>query len=301
MHHNPHATSEPSGTPDQAPAPAPAFALPGHRVIALSGRDAVAFAQAQCMNDVESAPVGRWQWNGWLTPKGRVIALFALVRVASDTLWLVVPDADAQALAAQLQRFVLRRQLTVAVRDDLHASGRFEAPVRAAGAIFDGDAATGIELDLGGFGIPRTLRIAPEAAERDAACEMQWTASDLRVGFPRLPPSQAEQWTPQMLSLERLNAYSVKKGCYPGQEIVARTHFLGQVKRGIAFFEAPSELEAGANVDVGAAPLGQIVSTARNGATWVALAVLPVDRPDAQIASNGIPLRERALLAGLAR
>jgi folate-binding protein YgfZ len=301
MHHNPHATSEPSGTPDQPPAPAPAFALPGHRVIALSGRDAVAFAQAQCMNDVESAPVGRWQWNGWLTPKGRVIALFALVRVASDTLWLVVPDADAQALAAQLQRFVLRRQLTVAVRDDLHASGRFEAPARAAGAIFDGDADTGIELDLGGFGIPRTLRIAPEAAERDGACEMQWTASDLRVGFPRLPPSQAEQWTPQMLSLERLNAYSVKKGCYPGQEIVARTHFLGQVKRGIAFFEAPSELEAGANVDVGAAPLGQIVSTARNGATWVALAVLPVDRPDAQIASNGIPLRERALLAGLAR
>jgi folate-binding protein YgfZ len=301
MHHNPHATSEPSGTPDQAPAPAPAFALPGHRVIALSGRDAVAFAQAQCMNDVESAPVGRWQWNGWLTPKGRVIALFALVRVASDTLWLVVPDADAQALAAQLQRFVLRRQLTVAVRDDLHASGRFEAPVRAAGAIFDGDAATGIELDLGGFGIPRTLRIAPEAAERDAACEMQWTASDLRVGFPRLPPSQAEQWTPQMLSLERLNAYSVKKGCYPGQEIVARTHFLGKVKRGLALIEGSEAMRAGDDLLAGGQPLGHLVASADDGERHLALAVVPLEREPVALQAGAIEVREVPLGEGLAR
>ena len=58
----------------------PAFALPDHRVIALDGRDAIAFAQAQFMNDVAPLAVGRWQWNGWLTPKGRVIALFALLQ-----------------------------------------------------------------------------------------------------------------------------------------------------------------------------------------------------------------------------
>ena len=281
--------------------PAPRFALPGHRVISLSGRDAVAFAQAQLMNDVDAAPVGRWQWSGWLTPKGRVIALFALVRVAEDTLWLVVADADATALAAQLQRFVLRRQLKVQWREDLHVSGRFAQAERASGASFDGDPATGIELDVSGFGIRRTLRIAPEAASPDALADIHWSASDLRLGFPRLPPSQAEQWTPQMLSLERLHAYSVKKGCYPGQEIVARTHFLGQVKRGLTLFEAPEALEAGANVDVGAAAVGQIVCAAPNGNTWIALAVMPSDRPDALTATNGIALKERALLAGLAR
>lgn len=294
MSHNPDPNEE-------SEAPAPFFALPGHRVIALAGRDAVAFAQAQLMNDIESAPAGRWQWTGWLTPKGRVIAVLALLRIADDTLWLIVPDADAAALATSLQRYVLRRQLTITLREDLHVSGRFAAPDVASGASFDGDEAGGIELDASGFGIRRTLRIAREDAPHDPSFDMQWRSSDLRLGFPRLDASQAEQWTPQMLSLERLHAYSVKKGCYPGQEIVARTHFLGQVKRGLAFFEAPAEPRPGANVDVGVASLGQIVSVARNGAHWVALAVLPVDRPEASISSEGIPLRERALLAGLAR
>ena len=285
-----------------APPPAPAFALPGHRVIALEGRDAIAFAQAQCMNDVEAAPQGRWQWNGWLTPKGRVIALFALARVGHDALWLIVPDADAHALAAQLQRFVLRRQLEVTVREDLHVSGLFESPARAAGASFAGTPEAGIEFDFGGFGLKRTLHIrAANDAPRDDDAEARWRASDLRLGFPRLPPSQAEQWTPQMLSLDRLHAFSVKKGCYPGQEIVARTHFLGQVKRGLTLFECASEPEAGANVEIGAAALGQLVSTARNGEAWIALAVLPVDRPDVTATSNGVALRERALLAGLSR
>ena len=220
------------------PPPSPCFALPGHRVIALEGRDAIAFAQSQCMNDVEAVPVGRWQWNGWLTPKGRVVALFALIRTGPEAAWLVVPDADAQVLAGQLQRFVLRRQLQIAVREDLHASGRFEAPSRAAGASFAGDPETGIELDFSGFGLRRTLKITPGAQTPvDEESEARWRASDLRLGFPRLPPSQVEQWTPQMLSLDRLHAFSVKKGCYPGQEIVARTHFLGQVKRGLTLFE----------------------------------------------------------------
>jgi folate-binding protein YgfZ len=294
MSHNPDLTAEPE-------APASFFALPGHRVIALSGRDAVVFAQAQLMNDVDAASPGRWQWTGWLTPKGRVIAVLALVRLAEDALWLIVPDADAAELATKLQRFVLRRQLVVSVREDLHVSGRFASPDLAHGATFDGDEAQGIELDVSGFGIRRTLRIDRAGSAHDAALEAQWLASDLRLGFPRLPVSQAEQWTPQMLSLERLHAFSVKKGCYPGQEIVARTHFLGQAKRGLVFFEAPEAPEAGANVDVGAASLGQIVCVARNGALWVALAVLPFDRPDAPHLTNGILLRERALLAGLAR
>jgi len=294
MSYNPDPTAEPE-------APASFFALPGHRVIALSGRDAVVFAQAQLMNDVEAVATGRWQWTGWLTPKGRVIAVLALARVAEDALWLIVPDADAAELATKLQRFVLRRQLVVSVREDLHVSGRFAPPDVAHGASLDGDDIRGIELDVSGFGIRRTLRIDREGAPHDAALETQWLASDLRLGFPRLPASQAEQWTPQMLSLERLHAFSVKKGCYPGQEIVARTHFIGQAKRGLVFFEAPQAPEPGANVDVGAAALGQIISVARNGAQWVALAVLPFDRPDVPHFAQGIPLRERALLAGLAR
>ena len=96
--------------PDNLPVSAsPLFALPDHRVVALDGPDATAFAQAQFINDVAALSPGHWQWNGWLTPKGRVIAVFALLKLAEDRILLLLPDTDAGELAAQLQRFVFRR------------------------------------------------------------------------------------------------------------------------------------------------------------------------------------------------
>ena len=132
-------------------APAQEFRLPGHDVLAISGRDAVAFAQAQFMNDVAALVDGGWHWNGWLTPKGRVIALFALLRHDAETLWLVLPDAGAGELATQLQRFVFRSKVRLQPRDDLHANGRFGAPALASGStIAQADGA--FELDLGADG-----------------------------------------------------------------------------------------------------------------------------------------------------
>ena len=273
------------------------FRLPGHDLLSIAGRDATAFAQAQFMNEVAALPVGHWQWNGWLTPKGRVIALFALLKRDAETLWLLLPDTDATDLAAKLQRYVFRSKLVLAARDDLHANGRFAAPAQASGATFavDGDA---LELDFGGDGGPRTMRISPSAANADAASAAHWRRFDLQHGLPRLRDDQIEAWTPQQLSLERLRAFSVKKGCYPGQEIVARTHFLGQVKRGLAMFEADAPIPAGAEVRDGERTLGGIVSTAGN----IALAVLPLEREaNAALYSDGIALHEQPLLGGLAR
>ena len=273
------------------------FRLPGHDLLSIAGRDATGFAQAQFMNEVAALPVGHWQWNGWLTPKGRVIALFALLKRDAETLWLLLPDTDATDLAAKLQRYVFRSKLVLAARDDLHANGRFAAPAQASGATFavDGDA---LELDFGGDGGPRTMRISPSAANADAASAAHWRRFDLQHGLPRLRDDQIEAWTPQQLSLERLRAFSVKKGCYPGQEIVARTHFLGQVKRGLAMFEADAPIPAGAEVRDGERTLGGIVSTAGN----IALAVLPLEREaNAALYSDGIALHAQPLLGGLAR
>ncbi len=277
-------------------APAKEFRLPEHDVLSITGRDAVTFAQAQFMNDVAALADGHWQWNGWLTPKGRVIALFALLRFDAETLWLLLPDVAASELAPQLQRYVFRSKVALSVRDDLHASGGFAMPANATNATFailDGV----IELDMGGEGGPRTLRIGTTQADDDADALARWSAADLEHGLPRLPASQADKWTPQQLSLERLRAFSVKKGCYPGQEIVARTHFLGQVKRGIALFESDAPASVGTDVRDGERSIGNIVSAA--GTT--SLAVLPLERDSAALAADGIALRERPLLGGLAR
>lgn len=220
--------------------PAPACpALGGMGLLELRGPDAVAFAQSQFMSDVAGLAPGRWHWSGWLTPKGRLVALFALLRLEPDRLWLLSPDAPVDGLAQALGRFVFRRKLAMsAVSSHVAAAGAPEGqagPVEADGIA--GDADTGWVLEAGGTSGSRLLSLLPAShpalAPVDASVDARWHGQDLAHGLPRLGPDQAEAWTPQMLSLDRLGAYSLRKGCYPGQEIVARTHFLGQAKRGL--------------------------------------------------------------------
>lgn len=252
------------------------------------------------MGDVEALADGHWQWNGWLTPKGRVIALFALLRHDADSLRLLLADADPAAFVAALSRFVFRSKVRITHEADLHLGGRFEAPDVASGAAFAGTAdPLALQLDLGGAGGARTLRVGTAAAPEDTAAVAHWRVFDLAHGLARLEPAQAEQWTPQQLSLDRLRAYSVKKGCYPGQEIVARTHFLGQAKRGLVRLAADAQIPAGEvfAVDAPDRAAGRIVSRAGPEA----LAVLPLDAVDGPFLIDGTECRPRPLLEGLAR
>ena len=275
------------------------FAVPDYAPVALEGVDATAFAHAQFANDVTGLTPGQWHWNAWLTPKGRVIAVFALLKLAEDRLLLILLDHPADEFAVQLRRFVFRRKLKIETLPGWHVSGALIEPEIASGAqIAQKD--DGIELDFSGQGGPRCLRIAANSAAPEPSTTQAWTAYDLRHGLPRLSTAQREQWTPQQLSLDRLQAYSVKKGCYPGQEIVARTHFLGKAKRGLALFEADAAVAPGAPVSDGSRDVGEIVSTLPGDIT-LALAVLPLDRPPGALNAGAISLREVVLQGGLAR
>lgn len=281
------------------------FALIDHRLMALTGRDAVAFAQAQFMNDVAALRDGDWQWNGWLTPKGRVVALFALLRIDAETLWLVSQQEDAETLAMALRRFVFRSKVAIALPDDARILGRLKASERASAAHWAETPDGGVELDLSGDGGGRVMRIVlgPDTATSvdDTDARAVWMRLDLLHGWPRLDTSQREQWTPQQLSLERLNAFSVKKGCYPGQEIVARTHFLGQAKRALARIESLSPLAPGDALAHGDRTYGTVVSAVGD----TALAVVATDdaRPsnDESPAWGGASWRIEPLLEGLRR
>lgn len=277
------------------------FALPGHGVVTLQGRDAVGFSQAQFMSDVKSLDDGAWQWSGWLTPKGRVVALFALLRRDAETVWLVTPDADAAALALALRRFVFRSKVAIEA-SGVPVAGEFaDGAAEARMATDRSQACAGpggtIVLDMSAEGAARRLVLGGEAGPVDPAALERWTAADLLHGLPRLPASQAEKWTPQQLSLERLRAFSVKKGCYPGQEIVARTHFLGQAKRGLVLLEGDAPVSTGADVAAGGTTLGTVVSSAGT----LALAVMPLDAERQGMVVDGTAVRERPLLGGLGR
>jgi folate-binding protein YgfZ len=291
-----HKILVPHALTDNLPPIPQAFALPCHAIIALEGPDAIDLAQAQFANDVRALPPGHWQWNAWLTPKGRVIALFALLRVTENRSLLLLPDTPAPLMAEQLRRYVFRRKVKIDARGDLFVQAAFAAPTVALGSqlAMDGE---NIELDFSGEGGARVVRIGTVPVTEDAQAAARWFAFDLAHGLPRLPESQREQWTPQQLSLQRLPAFSVKKGCYPGQEIVARTHFLGQAKRELVLLQADTPLVAGDGISAGGANVGVIVSSAGH----TALAVALLERESTPLQANGVDVRELPLQDGLQR
>lgn len=275
-------------------------ALSGFAVVEVEGRDAAAFLQSQAMNDVAALTPGRWQWNGLLTPKGRVMALFALACVAEGRWLLVSPDVDAAELVAHLRRFVFRSKATFREDACLVAAAGPAASTGDPGC-FAGDSDHGFALDFSGEGGTRWLWLLPPShpalAPPDPAVDASWRAMDIAHGLPRLAGEQREAFTPQMLSLERLGAFSLKKGCYPGQEIVARTHYLGQAKRGLARLRGVG-LRPGQPVEAAGLAVGSIACTDASG--MEALAVMASDAGDV-LASGGQACTRGPLLPGLAR
>jgi folate-binding protein YgfZ len=289
-------------SPDPNPFKDGAGPLPGFTLLSCIGPEAAAFLQAQSMNDVRVLAPGQWQWNGWLSAKGRVVCLFALWRRDEQDFLLLLPDFPAAELQALLQRYVFRSKLKLAVEQDWSIHGEFGGA--DAGGSRDQASALGAgwSLDFGADAATRRLLLLPRDADAPAAMagfEAAWRDADLRQGLPRLDASQREAWTPQMLSLQRLRAFSLKKGCFPGQEIVARTHYLGQAKRELALLEGES-LAAGASVaDAGGGNLGTVVSASSDGR--LALAVLAAGREPGALSAGAMPAREIPLSGGLQR
>jgi folate-binding protein YgfZ len=290
-----------SASPEPMP-PGPLPALSGFGVLAADGPQAAAFLQAQLMNDVAALAVGQWQWNGWLTAKGRVVALFALLRTGDAAFRLVLPDVTAEELRTALGRYVFRSKVTLRVADEVACAAEFDvradADVPRDVARSSGD---GWSLDWSGASSSRRLWLLPAdaCAAPDPDDDATWRTADLWHGLPRLSIAQREAWTPQMLSLQRLRAFSVKKGCYPGQEIVARTHFLGQAKRGLALI-AGQGLEDGAHVATADGSVqGTVVSVAAGGG--LALAVVNAQNADASWFCGGLAVERLPLKDGLQR
>jgi len=114
-----------------------------------------------------------------------------------------------------------------------------------------------------------------------------WRLANLRAGIPEILHVQSEKFTPHMLNLDLLNAVSIEKGCYPGQEIVARTHFRGATKRRLLRFESATPVSVGDKVFAGERHVGDVLNAIGNDL----LAVVPLDKAD-----NSLHICENALL-----
>ena len=258
--------------------------LPPPQVLDIRGPDAAAFAHAQFSSDVRALAAGHWQWSAWLSAQGRVRALFHLLRIGDDAFRLVLRGGTAEELRGLLSPFVLRAKVRLEAVAVPLAVGCFdEAAARMlAGAVPSGRRVivaaecTAIAVD---GGVPRWLLFGEHAgmAAGDEAPD-RWRAADIDAGLAELAPDQLDRFVPAALGLGRFGAVSVGKGCYPGQEIVARLHFKGGNKRWLHRLEFTAlELpRPGLELGAGSEPPGELLQAAWTDAPHgVALAVLP--------------------------
>ena len=113
-----------------------------------------------------------------------------------------------------------------------------------------------------------------------------WRLENLRSGIAEILAAQSEEFTPHMLNLDLLGAVSVSKGCYPGQEIVARTHFRGATKRRMLRFESSAPVAPGDKVSLDGREVGEVL----NAIGTDLLAVVPVANAGDELTANGVRL-----------
>ena len=232
--------------------------LPGLAVLRIAGVDAVKFLQGQFTTDVSLLADGRTQLSACCTNQGRVIAIVRF-RQLNEAIYALVPADMLARLATQLRKFILRAKVEVLQALDLHAGAMITGGT-GAGVLrhaFDEAAMTMSPVPLAGstevvtfqYAPGREVVAAPPAAWRaisglslskpDLQSQTYWLAADIEAGLPLVTAATTEQFIPQMLNLDLLEAVSFTKGCYTGQEIVARTHHLGRVKRRAMRFVLP--------------------------------------------------------------
>lgn len=251
-------------------------------VIAAAGEDAVTFLQGQLTQDFALLREGEARLAAWCSPKGRMLASFTAFK-ASPTEVLLVLERDVMATTLKrLSMFVLRARCKL--RDataefalyGLAGDSAAAAPAEAwRCAPFEGG--TVVTL-YPADGVRRALAVLPADAAGPAGPALSpdaWRWGEVRSGVAPITAAVAEAFVPQMLNYESVGGVNFKKGCYPGQEVVARSQFRGTLKRRAFLAHAPGPMSAGQEVFDAAdpeQPVGQVALAApAPGGGWDAI------------------------------
>ena len=239
--------------------------LTRYGVLSVSGAEAREFLHAQLTNDVLHLAPGQAALAGWCSAQGRLLATFLVIPAAEGYLLQVARDL-APAVAKRLGMFILRSKVRIEDQSEKWTQdGIWNADREGPDVKWENGRAS-VRV-----GERRYLELISEVKDiqKPTAPESTWNLQEIQAGRPFISAATQDKFVPQMVNLEKLGAIDFQKGCYPGQEIVARAQYRGQVKRRMVKLPAPagSELHAGQEFN------GGVVVDSAGGEL---LAVMPV-------------------------
>lgn len=227
------------------------YPVPQLAVLKASGNDAAKLLQGQMTCNVNDISENRSSLGAFCNPKGRAIATFLLVQRGGDFL-LVLPTELLPTVQGRLQKYILRSDVRITDGSEefclIGLLGE-EEPKEGFGPLFATRQEKVVSVKLSSEQ-SRSLIVAEAGHAADFWTDKvqrenfrpsgseQWRFLDLVAGLPWLGAATSEEFVPQMLNLDKLGGISFNKGCYTGQEVVARTHYLGKVKRSLLLAEA---------------------------------------------------------------
>ena len=203
-------------------------------VLRFSGADALSFLQGQISNDTQRLTEGKALLAAYSTAQGRVLALIYLLAHSSGVA-AILPRDILNSTLERMRKFVLRAKVRIEdAGDSLVVAGCFGAnPAAPEGYVErDGIGTASVAHDSNRqWVIAPASRLAATDAAQTQQTETAWRLADIRAGLPQIYAATSEAFVAQMLNLDLLDGISFSKGCYTGQEIIARTQHLGRIKR----------------------------------------------------------------------
>jgi tRNA-modifying protein YgfZ len=265
-------------------------------VIRVQGADARSFLQGQLSNDLTRLSAERSLLAGYHNPQGRTIALLRLLWLSADDFIAVLPRELAPTVAARLRKFVLRAQVKIADQSATWRVLGLTGPEAVTDALSAAGTPAGVAHARVGSSPSRWLIVAPAELPiaQTTGERRHWHRLDIASGQAQVFAATSEEFVAQMLNLDVLDAISFAKGCYTGQEVIARAHYRGRVKRRLQRFvtRAPRTLAPGEGARLADGRSFRVVDAVQlDDGRCEFLAVAPLlaqgAQPDAEGAASG--------------
>ena len=272
--------------------------LPFFGVAEVSGADAAEFLHSQLSNHILDLQPGEACFATYNSPRGRVLANMLVLRRADRFLLVMAADL-LEATIKRLRMFVLRSKTVFHTDSAWQVYGQSGADTGADAAalkfaVEEGDNGL-ITLVLAG-GNRMVLSPSPLPDTDHPAAAEAWQAAEILQGRPWISQPTAESCVAQMLNQHLLGGVHFKKGCYPGQEIIARAQYRGQVRRGMAVCRSTQPVAVGSKVEADGEEVGIVINSAAHDGAFVLLAVIKHGAAGKALQAGGQALQTLKLL-----